>query len=179
MSTSKETVAWYKSKGYCVECHHQKAAPGKTCCFDCLAKMNGKATKRYHELSDEQRKEEIRKASARTKARREKRKEHGLCILCGKKPAWNGLQTCYECTIKKRRDRKKHDDKVKAEKFGKCKCCENEPLPGKEYCETCYERMKQSAANARKYIDREKWRKIDFNHRMAQKRKRVVKNEVN
>lgn len=173
MSTSKETVAWYKSKGYCVECHHQKAAPGKVCCFDCLEKMNERAINRYHNLSEEQRKEECRKASERNKLRKQKRREQGLCVRCGKKPQWNGLQTCYECTIKRRRERKRHNEKEQAKKFGKCKYCDNEPLPGKNYCETCYDRMKQSAANAREHIDREKWRKINFAGR-----KRVVKNEV-
>lgn len=173
MSTSKETVAWYKSKGYCVECHHKKAAPGKVCCFDCLEKMNEKAIKRYHSLTEEQKKEERKKASARNKLRKQKRLEQGLCVACGKKSQWNGLQTCYECTIKRRRQKRLYKEKLRAEKFGKCKYCESDPIPGKNYCETCYERMKKSAENAREYIDREKWRKINFAGR-----KRVRKDET-
>ena len=38
----REEYQWYKAHGICVECHHERARPGKTMCEACAEKDNAR-----------------------------------------------------------------------------------------------------------------------------------------
>lgn len=90
-SANKEIYNYYKSRGYCVACHHEKARPGHIRCEAC--------TKKH--ADDRKRTYEARKAA-------------GLCVMCGKESR-PGVTLCGPCWEKHkeriyRRNRRAADD---------------------------------------------------------------------
>ena len=83
---SRESYAWYKSKGICPRCKTAWCDAGKVYCPDC-AKKNYDALKR------------LGSNSQRCKDRRERLKAQGLCVNCGN-PAVKGRVLCSICARK-------------------------------------------------------------------------------
>ena len=71
----KEEYQFFKSRGICTHCKHEKAEHGKTLCLAC--KMQNREYKKKYDPE---------KMRARDKANREYRKANGLCVNCGARP---------------------------------------------------------------------------------------------
>jgi hypothetical protein len=108
-------------KGACVDC---KLPCGKIRCDSCLAKARLAQTKRAGKRSSEQ------------KIRRLERIQAGVCVHCGKVPAFDGLTGCLDCAIKKREDsrrcRDKRNDTAKA--TNACTKCGKECIGITQFC---------------------------------------------
>ena len=79
---------WYKSHGICPRCAKRYCKPGYTHCEECLAQML--AAKRQRDPTGE-------KERAYDKERYKRLKEQGICTVCGKRPAADGIQKCAIC----------------------------------------------------------------------------------
>lgn len=90
---SKERYQELDEWGICHRCQKKFKAPGKQFCFDCLEKIRElKASYRAEHSLSEDKKKEYKENKVKEYARR---KEAGLCVYCGKKPATHG-RFCYE-----------------------------------------------------------------------------------
>lgn len=102
----RHSYYWLKQRGICVKCNSEYAEPGKIHCADCAEYFRIKSNEYLHKPGEKQ------KIAARGKARYERLKENGLCVQCGKKPAYshNGHTyiVCYECYIKRRKSSTKY-----------------------------------------------------------------------
>ena len=82
---NKEIYNWYKSKGICPKCKTAWADPGHVFCRPCLNKRAAETMKYGSEYN-----------ARKCKERRERLKEKGLCVSCGK-PAVQGKVLCEKC----------------------------------------------------------------------------------
>lgn len=90
---SKERYKELDEWGICHRCKKRPKAPGKQYCFDCLEKIREiKASYIAEHPLSEDKKREYNENKVKEYARR---KEAGLCVYCGKKPATHG-RFCYE-----------------------------------------------------------------------------------
>ena len=127
---NKEEYQFFKSRGICTHCRHEKAEHGKTLCLSC--KMQNRAYKKKYDL------EKIR---ARDKANREYRKANGLCVNCGARPQQHGL-ICNKCysTILRRRAGNTGIPRSERVSYGLCYICgKNDLVKGKKVCAKCYD----------------------------------------
>ena len=86
---NKERYYWLKKKGICVSCGREYAEPGRVRCAQCRKKTI-ESQKKYDP------------DHSKRYARREAKKNAGLCIDCGR-PTVNGHLRCPRC-IEMRRD---------------------------------------------------------------------------
>jgi len=105
---------WYKAHHICVRCHHHEASKGHVTCLDCRDKEREVDRERKRkELANEMpehKAERLRKM----KERRERLKEQGICVWCGKHEASRG-QHCLECSIKCKRANREYKSKKRNE----------------------------------------------------------------
>ena len=80
LKKKREDTAWYKARGICTACHHEKAAAGRARCPACLYALRlykkpprSEATKELERQRSRQRRDDLRAA--------------GICTVCGKRPA--------------------------------------------------------------------------------------------
>lgn len=153
--TSKEEYALLDKLGICHECKKAKQFPGRKYCPACLERIAARnAATYYSEKGAEYR--ETR--NARNKERYRERKENGICVKCGKKPAKYGLY-CYECSIKvkreqaKKNERRRQDNSPFALRDWKkehrvCYWCGNPIELGNmtSYCDACRQKLSKQAA---------------------------------
>lgn len=92
--------SYFKERGLCVRCHNQKAAKGHSHCLNCLDKRSVYSIKRYANLTDEQRTDELNRSSESFKKRYHNRKNNGMCVRCNKRPAREDRTMCIYCAIK-------------------------------------------------------------------------------
>ena len=85
---NREIYAWYKSKGICPKCKTEWAAPGRVFCEACLKRKTAETMKYGGEYN-----------ARKCKERRERLKEKGLCVRCGK-PAVKDRVLCASCARK-------------------------------------------------------------------------------
>lgn len=149
--------ALYKANNVCPRCGVNSLAPGKASCEECLAKTAER--KRKKRAEDENfRKAEIRKNQVYQRHRREKYRELGVCIECGK-PLANG-STCY-CQVhqlQNRRHVRKQKEKYKIHpgldrteypSYGYCYYCGKEELyNGTKLCKGCYDKQAKKLEKA-------------------------------
>lgn len=90
--SQRERYAFYKGAGICVHCGRMWAEPGHVSCKACEDKK--RAVRRMNDPDGERHRED-------TRNRRAYRREHGLCIDCGK-PVWEGKQRCAKCLAARR-----------------------------------------------------------------------------
>ena len=138
----KITYHWYESHGFCPKCHHE-SAPNHKLCAVCLAKEEERNQRRNAQMTDEQKK---RRAESSERTRR-KHIEQGVCAKCGKRIAWNGRQTCLECTLKQRRRNNEHKAKYDYKDPNGCFRCGKACVKGKRLC---HEHYKISCENIKK-----------------------------
>lgn len=84
----KERRIYLKSHGICIRCGYKEAISDMVLCSDCREKNN---KSRKGKISIRQRE--------RQKEKYHSRKENGLCVYCGKKPALPGMTKCHECRM--------------------------------------------------------------------------------
>lgn len=170
---------WLKEHGICVKCGHEDARPGRTRCEACAEKawsaLSYYRSKRAYDsklAKDRQYYETHRKEITEKRRRqREERATQGLCPRCGKKLTDSRYKYCLECRLYGRRiKREKHQPKMWRE-LGFCIWCGSpEVVQDRKLCAACLEKARQSAANARSYIDMagHPWQKL--NHALFQKK---------
>lgn len=138
----RETYAFYKSIGRCTRCRKADAVKGKTMCLSCLEDSAIKQAKRRARLTGEKKAAHAEASRQSNKRRVEKLKAAGLCVRCGKKPAWHGLQMCYECRLKKMLYfRRKTEERKQAKPAGACRFCNESAIAGKKVCMAHYQRL--------------------------------------
>ena len=146
MMPTKEEYKWYKAHHICPVCRKNRAAPNRVSCDDCLEKDR---------IKSQNRRKRKEATDALNKYKREtykKRKEEGLCTVCGKKKSLYTQTCCYECTIKRRRAKIRSYNNLKPDRTGLCKWCDNKALPEKIYCAYHYEVLCKQIADGRKAI---------------------------
>lgn len=86
-----------KAAGICIDCKKAKASPGRVRCADCLAKERIHSKKWRMNKSIDEYEEKI---LAPRRARRQRLKEAGICVICGKVDAEDGMTRCKACAIR-------------------------------------------------------------------------------
>lgn len=152
-----EEVKNAKTEHRCTICLNNKADKSYSTCWRCRADKNDWARGRYDNETEEHRKQRLEKSSARTKERRARLIEQGLCVCCGKRSADIGRQKCQFCTEKHnaaRRQKAHRKGVIPHDMRGKgdyCKRCCNPVSNGEKYCPECAEKMVQSANRLNEY----------------------------
>ena len=151
---TKELYRWRKEHGICTCCGKHEAAGGVRCA-ECASNRNEKLRQRYHDMTEEEKREHLAKKSERMKALRKYRKENGLCYMCGK-PAYKEYGTCYEHWLYRRNYNRKYEaEKRKGyAEIGKCRICGKDVVPGKKHCEEHLEQKRKAMAHAEQFVDR-------------------------
>lgn len=134
-----ELKRWYQEHGVCSCCGQRAAIRGQKLCPDCRDYYNERNNKYHYE----HRSELLPKMRERGQKRYEKRKNEGICVSCGKRPAKQGKVRCAYCLIK---DAKRHEviarenDVLPRELMGKGEYCATcgKPVNGTKLCEKCY-----------------------------------------
>lgn len=84
----KERREWYKSRGICPRCKTKFCKPGYVHCEDCISKY----------LIDKRRRDPTgEKEKAYCKERYQRLREQGICPVCGKRKAEDGVRVCAIC----------------------------------------------------------------------------------
>lgn len=165
MTKYQELYAWYKSIRICPQCGTNTAAPNRVRCEECLIKNAESSEKQRMKKTEALRKES---QNARINNMRQKRKENGLCIWCGKPICSKSAVFCIDCKIKNQRkneQRKSEIARCERPDYGFCYTCGN-PIDRKgRVCKKCAETMN---ANLPKDRDNVNWRndnKLIFGNR--------------
>lgn len=159
---SESNYEFYKQRGICPYCKKEKPAPGKVACQHCIDKQ-----KRWKEnMTPEERERKKARARELVKLRYQKKKDAGICVMCGKVPAAPGRTYCEKCA----EQRKKYHYAQKPETVGKykvtarasgkaryerrkaaglCTRCGKPAAPGKTNCEECLQKMRENMRRRR------------------------------
>ena len=153
---SKELYYWYKEHGRCPRCGGEPVN-GMVHCIDCLDKLREQAEKYQKGWSEEKRKHHNEQQREYCKRVREERKAAGLCVVCGKRKAYQTLMCglCRNKHNKRRREKHRDDGGMTYEERidpQRCYICGAPAVQGKRTCEKCLERERKIAENMRKYI---------------------------
>ena len=128
-----EKRAALKRLGFCVECGSNRIYGTETLCPVCSAKKYVDNRRRKNPEYDKQYQHD----------RKERLKDAGLCIKCGKRQAENGKSRCRQCNISERaRARVYRGNQIPRHErpaYGMCYFCGTKIDSGK-VCETCRER---------------------------------------
>ena len=150
----KEKYYYYKSKGICTCCGHRESEPNNILCLECKEVDNKQKRNRYKN-DKEFRYKHLEKTKRQAKERRRKRKEQGLCIICGKRKINRPYSEarCVECYIKRKESEKRlNKDKILRQDryyYDMCYNCSKKGLyNGTHYCKDCWTKMSE---------DRKKW----------------------
>ena len=130
-----------KERGLCVECGAYAAVEDRVRCERCLLKCRKRANKRNAKMRKPQ-KPQIKRSYDRDNY--EWRKEHNLCVRCGKEEPEKGKLFCWRCIMAKRDDRGiEYERRIES---GLCASC-GKPLDRTgAICEAC--RMRRQKNNA-------------------------------
>lgn len=155
----KENYDFFKEHGICTRCNKEFVEPGKTMCPSCIEKHNKYSKNRYNENI-----EVNKRMRESNKKRYYMLKESGICTDCGKNKIYKSKSSvrCYECYIKHRRKKIEYNQKHYKhwKEQGLCFKCGGECVDGRTVCADCLKKLQDSAANARKHIQRD----FDFKH---------------
>ena len=147
--------------GMCIQCGARKTAPGKKRCEFCLANQAEFSTRKFENLSEEEKNSVRKKRNSQEKIRKEKARESGLCVKCHKRKPSRGHSTCTECRVayrkaskKWRENNKKYPTYEECIEQGICTTCRTNKATHKKLCEICYnknmENIKKANAAPRK-----------------------------
>lgn len=102
----RERYAWYKEHHICPNCKTTSVEPGHVFCKACLKKRQESRHSQGREYYAELRKE-----------RRQRLKEQGLCVDCGKRPAQENNLRCVTCNRNMEEQRQVHriHERIKAQ----------------------------------------------------------------
>ena len=87
----RDRYRWYVDHGICARCYKTWAEPGRVYCANCKKKIAAHAKQTDPDGS---------KNRARCQARRDRLRDAGLCINCGKRKAVQGNCLCVKCADK-------------------------------------------------------------------------------
>lgn len=118
-----------KEHGLCVRCRSEIAEPGKATCFECAEKMREQKRKIRAGMTEEQKKILREKAAESNRKLYKKRKDAGICVICGRHKATPGMVKCIDCRLKTNRRRRKEIQRIERLEYGLCYVC------GKPVCE--------------------------------------------
>lgn len=157
-----ELREWYAEHGICIACGRNDAVKGIKLCQECRLKQ-ADASAEYHEAHREKRLAEFK---VRNKERYKQRRETGLCVRCGKRPAAEGRIRCGICLAK---DRARHEKRRREQGvmprylFGNGEFCVTcgKPSDGEKLCPVCYEKSVRSIAYARSCV-KSGWQSENF-----------------
>ena len=88
---SLESYYNYKAHGICWHCKTRWVAPGRTYCEICTRQIKAR---------NEQLDPGGEKRNAKGRERRARLKAAGICVVCGKRPAREGITRCSVCNKK-------------------------------------------------------------------------------
>lgn len=144
MSSCSE-YAFYKSLGICPTCRHEKAAPGRVNCLNCLENRRAYNEKYKRTCPPQVMKKNRENSMRKTKELREYRKQNGLCVTCGNKPARKERTNCYECALKDRNRHKQKRERLGISKHEKptnvCYMCDNIVYKNFKVCKQHYDHL--------------------------------------
>lgn len=136
----RETYRFWRDHQRCVICHEQDALTmnNHAYCSGCREKRRA--------YSCEYRRKHKEESNKYDKERKQRLKENGPCIQCGK-PSKTGASRCALCAEKESRKRKEKIAKLSTINYprgenGICwQCNKNQAIDGKRVCQTCYEKI--------------------------------------
>lgn len=150
-----EKYYFYKSKGICTLCGQEQAAKGRVYCLNCLDAHSLREMIRRAKETPEQREKRLKKMAENSKKRRQKFKQSGLCICCGKRKPDNGYVTCKMCLYHRRKLSEKYRREqgvLPMDMIGDgyhCEVCGREVNKTK-LCESCKQKLLKNLENATK-----------------------------
>ena len=145
---------WYLEHRICPRCGRNDLMGDETICPECrvrdtnntLAKRNRSEYNLYH--------------NEWSKSTYQKRKEHGICVRCGKRKATEGMTTCALCRSKNnetRRIRNGTSNRSERTENGICYFCDNPVKEGYKVCEKHYQMNVENAAKGRETEEAKKY----------------------
>lgn len=146
-----------RKKGICTNCLKNRADKGYSTCWRCRADKNDAQRGRYDTETEEHRSERIAKATQKSKERKQRLLDQGLCISCGKRKADYGKQKCRYCTEKHNaaRREKAHASGVLPSYMrgdGRyCKMCCKPLCNGEKLCSECMKKQQAIAGVMNKH----------------------------
>lgn len=147
----KEYRRLMKEIGICVACKTNPVLGEEITCTECKNKDIQRHVK-YNMLHHDEIRSRERK---RRNQAREKLRDEGVCIRCGKRSATDGYKTCAICRVKinkyrKNRYTKRHPiERNEWVDNGWCYRCGQPVASGKRLCERCYDQnIENSRASA-------------------------------
>ncbi len=157
-----ELREWYAANGICIACGQAAVVKGIKRCQECRLK-NADAQVEYYEAHRDERKA---KMQVNGRERYRQRRESGLCVTCGKRPAAEGKIRCGICLAKNRAQqerRRRAQDAVPRYMFGNGELCWicGKPSDGEKLCPVCYEKSVRSMAYARTFV-KSGWQSENF-----------------
>ena len=195
--TDKERYQDLKERGICVYCKTAPAEDGKTTCRICREKQRKQTAEKRAALRElgictecgsvkvygdekicpecaarkytlnRRQKRNPEKESQYHKNRRQKLKESGICVKCGKRKAENGKTRCGICNAIERKRAKEYRgrdiDRSERPAYGMCYFCGKSISKGK-ICKECSERVTK---NLPEESDNKLWRMYE-NARITQ-----------
>ena len=146
---ARDLYYYYKNKGICPNRCKQEAEPNKVFCFECAEARNKRMREKYKENQD-YKYTQLENTKRRAKERRKKRKEQGLCIICGKRKINKPYSEtrCIECYIKRKQSEKRlNKNKILRHDryfYDLCYNCSKKGLyNGTHYCKECWTKMSE------------------------------------
>ena len=116
---SKEDYQFYKSRGFCVDCRHEKAEPGYVRCLDCLEKrrhyVRKKPIVRTEQWKEKWREKQLFYCRKSHQRLYNERRAKGLCYVCGGERLNKQFALCEKCREKCRNKAREKAKKIKEE----------------------------------------------------------------
>lgn len=147
-----------RNDGLCTRCGREDAytMAGRSMCAECAENARERKARQY---ADDDRRQRM---YAQHRNGKQKRRDAGICPECGR-PATPEYSTCEYCRAKHRNYMRRYRNTAPRGENGLCwQCNKNEAIPGKRVCQTCYERLLDSAEKGR--ISQEKMKVNGWRH---------------
>ena len=157
-----ELKKWYQEHGICSCCGQRDAIRGQRLCPDCRDYFRERNNKYFYENHSKL----LSKKREQGQKRYEKRKNAGICVSCGKRPAKQGKVRCDYCLIKNAKGQEKiarRRGTLPRELMGRGEYCATcgKPVNGTKLCDRCYANAVRSLEIARQQGKRG-WKNNDF-----------------
>lgn len=146
-----ETRNWYRDHGYCPRCKRNKLMGSEKTCVECRAKD----AERLEIKRESDRKAYNDSMSSYHKSLYNRRKEQGLCPVCGKVNKDKRYITCNSCRNKKNSRTIHKTLRDKRERNGLCIWCDRPVKEGYKICKTHYQMNCEKAKKANRDYLRE------------------------
>ena len=139
-----ETRKFNKEHNICTMCGHEIVYDGYSTCEICREKQKDYSARFYSKETESKKEERNKKQAEYMRDKREKRKEQGVCVECGKKLCASSKIHCIEHYLANKKAYKKIEiPREQRVDYGLCYTCGNE-IDDKQYklCNVCLERVR-------------------------------------